>query len=227
VLLVIEGRPSDADPLVSASRATYARLAAFDTANPERRRLLGLADRFVGAVALERGDAAAALPPLSANVVAMEALVARVPTNALYQLNLAQGLIALAAAQLGSGRGSAAEATDRRALGIIEPALAKKASDLNLRAASAEANIELGDALARNGRPAEARAAWSQALTAIDSLARTRRLMDHLALQSAALMRLDKLDEARPIVLDLVRKGYRRPRWIAVARTKNLLPAPE
>jgi tetratricopeptide (TPR) repeat protein len=157
----------------------------------------------------------------------MEALVSRVPTNASYQLNLAQSLAPLGSAQLALGRAALAEATERRSLGIVAPALAKKPSDLNLRAASAEANIELGDALARGGRTADARAAWSQALAAIDSVARVRHLTDHLALQSAALMRLDRLDEARPIVVDLVHQGYRRQRWITVARAKNLLPASE
>jgi len=227
VLLLTEGRPTDAAALALASRGAYAKLAAFDTTNPERRRLLGIADRFLGVVALERGDPAAALMPLSASAAAMEALVSRVPTNASYQLNLAQSLAPLGAAQLALGRAALAEATERRSLGIVAPALAKKPSDLNLRAASAEVNIELGDALARSGRPADARAAWSQALAAIDSVARVRHLTDHLALQSAALMRLDRLDEARPIVVDLVHQGYRRQRWITVARAKNLLPASE
>ena len=224
-VLVTEGRPDDAVALASASRATYARLAAFDSINPERHRLLAIADRFLGVIALERGDAASAITPLTASVGAMEALVARVPSNAVYQLNLAQSLAPLGSAQRALGRGAAAEAIERRALAIIEPALAKKPSDLNLRAASAEANIELGDALARNGRLGDARAAWARALVAIDSVARKRRLSDHLALQSGALTRLDRLDDARPIVVDLVRRGYRRPRWITVARAKNLVPA--
>ncbi|HEY6826824.1 MAG TPA: hypothetical protein VI259_08195, partial [Gemmatimonadaceae bacterium] len=227
VLLLTEGRTADAGALALSSRDAYARLAAFDTTNPERRRLLGIADRFVGVVALERGDAPAALTALTASVGALEALVARVPTNASYQLNLVQGLAPLGAAQAAAGRVASGEATERRALGIVAPALAKKPSDLGLRAAFAEANLELGDALARNGRPTDARVAWTQALAAIDSVARARRLTDHLALQSAALMRLDRLDDARPIVLELVRQGYRRQRWFAFARAKNLLPASE
>ncbi len=225
VLLLTEGRPAEAGALASASHDAYARLAAFDTTNPERRRLLAIADRFLGVSALERGDAAAGATALTASVRALEALVAHVPTNASYQLNLAQSLAPLGSAQLASGKAAAAEATERRALSIIAPALEKKPSDLSLRAASAEANIELGDALARSGRAADARAAWSQALAAIDSVARARHVTDHLALQSGALMRLDRLDDARPIVLDLVRQGYRRPRWIEVARTKHLVPA--
>ena len=223
-LLVIEGRPDSAAVLAATSRAGYARLAAFDTTNPERRRLLGIADRFVGAVALERGDPTAALAPLSASVAAAERLVAQVPTNGVYQINLAQSLTALGAAQLALGHVATAEASDRHALSIVEPALARKPSDLNLRAASAEANIELGDALARRGRRDDARVAWMHGLAAIDSVARTRRITDHAALQAAALMRLDRIDEARPIVQDLLRRGYRRPRWIAVARDKKLVP---
>jgi len=108
---------------------------------------------------------------------------------------------------------------------IVMQNLAKKPSDINLHIAATEANLELGDALARTGRAADARAAWSRGLAAIDSLARTRHLIDHMALQAAALMRLDRVDEARPLVADLVQRGYRRPRWIAIARAKHLLPA--
>ena len=47
---------------------------------------------------------------LAASVGALDALVAKVPTNASYQLNLAQGLAPLGAAQAAAGRVAAAEA---------------------------------------------------------------------------------------------------------------------
>ena len=224
-LLIIRGRPDEAVAPLNASRAGYAALAAFDTANLERRRLVAIADRLLGAMAVERGDAPGALARTEASLATMDALVARVPTNATWQYNRARSLTYVGSAQLALGRTGEAEASERRAIAIIDPSLAKKPSDLNLRVASADARLELGDALARAGRSPDAREAWSQALAAVDSLARARHLTDHLALQSAALMRLDRLDEARPIVLDLVQRGYRRPRWIAVARAKHLIPA--
>jgi hypothetical protein len=59
----------------------------------------------------------------------------------------------------------------------------------------------------------------------IDSLARARQFTDHLALRAWALMRLDRLDEARPIVTELLRRGYRRPHWMAVVKEKRVVPA--
>jgi eukaryotic-like serine/threonine-protein kinase len=220
----IRGRPGEAVAPLTASRATYAALAAFDTANPERRRLLAIADRSLGIAALERGDAATALAQGNASLASMERLAQGAPTNRSYQYMLARALSLVGAANLALGRTSAAEAALRRAIGIIDPALAKRPTDLNLRVASTDTRLELGDALARDGRSTEARAIWTEALAAIDSVARTRKLTDHMVLQAAALMRLDRLDEARPIVLDLVRRGYRRPRWIAVATAKHLVP---
>jgi serine/threonine protein kinase/tetratricopeptide (TPR) repeat protein len=223
-LFSVRGHPDDAVGPLTASRDTYAALAAFDTANPERRRLLAIADRALGVVTLERGDAAGALARASTSLAAMEKLVQSAPTNRTYQFVLARCLTLMGSAELALGKSSAADQSLRRAIGIIDPALIKRPTDLNLRVASTDARIELGDALERSGRSTEARASWTQALAAIDSVARARRLTDHLALQTAALMRLDRLDEARPIVLDLVQHGYRRPRWITLATAKHLIP---
>jgi serine/threonine-protein kinase len=223
-LFVMEGRPDEAMAPASASRAEYARLAAFDSTNPERRRLLSISNGLLGSVLLERGDAAAALTALTASVAAVEALVALEPANRARQLTLVQQLTLLSSAQLALGRVAPAEASERRALGIVEPALAKKPSDLTLSAISAEANIELGDVLSKAGRSTDARAAWSKALANIDSVPQKRRSNDHLILQSAALMRLDRLEAARPIVQQLTQHGYRRRRWVDVARSKKLVP---
>jgi tetratricopeptide (TPR) repeat protein len=223
-MLSVRGRPDEAVAPLTASRATYAALAAFDSANPERRRLLAIADRSLGVVALERGDAATAMAHASASLATIEKLAQNAPTNRAYQYVLARSLLLVSSVNLALGKTGVAELGLRRAIGIIDSGLSKRPSDLNLRIASTDTRLELGDALQRGGRLAEARASWTQALAAIDSVARTRKLTDHLALQAAALMRLDRLDEARPIVLDLVRRGYRRRRWIAIAAAKHLVP---
>ena len=223
-MLSLRGRPEEAIAPLTASRATYAALAAFDTANPERRRLLAIADRSLGFAALERGDASTALSHGDASLAAMEKLAQSAPTSRSYQYMLARALALVGSAQLALGRTGPAEASLRRAIGIVDPALSKRPTDLNLRVAAADTRIELGDAFARAGRSSEARSTWTEALAAIDSVARTRKLTDHRAVQAAILMRLDRLDEARPIVVDLVQRGYRRPRWIAIATAKHLLP---
>lgn len=225
-LLLTEGKPDDAAAPLAESRANYAALAAFDTANLERRRLLANADGLLGALALERGDAAGALKRFTSSRATVDSLVAKSPGNALWQYALARWTSYAGIAELELDRAPDAAANERRALAILEPALQKRPSDLNARMALAETDLALGDALARDGRTADARAAWTGALTAVDSVARTLRMTDPLALQAAALVRVGRLDDARPVVAEVLRRGYRRPRWMAVVRKSGVVPAP-
>jgi tetratricopeptide (TPR) repeat protein len=223
--MLTQGKSVEALKPLSDSYAGYAALAAFDSANPERRRLLANAHRLLGTLALERTDAAEAMREGRAGSAMMEALVTTNPTNALYQYNFSRMLTLLGAGQLASSHAADAEATENRALAIITPALAKKPSDINLRVASTEANLELGDARARAGNASGATAAWTAALGAIDSLAKSRQFTDHLALRAAALVRLGRIDEARPVVTEVLRRGYRRPRWMAFMQERQVVPA--
>ena len=224
-LLMVEGKVAEAAMPLAESRAGYAALAAFDSANPERRRLLANADGLLGALALERGDAATALERLTASRATMESLVRQAPTNPVWQYALARWLSFSGASELALGRRREAEADLRRALGILEPGLEKRPSDLNFRTGVTEAELYLGDVLASAGHTSEARQSWERALGTIDSVAKARQITDHLALRAGALLRLDRLDEARPLVVELLRRGYKRPRWMAVVREKHVVPA--
>ena len=224
-LLIAAGKPAEAAEPLSESRAGYAALAAFDTANPERLRVLANADRLLGVLALERGDVAEGMRTARASLSMMESLAARNPANALWQYNLARSLTLLGDAQLALGRDGDAQSSQSRALGILEPAIAKKPTDINLRYAVTEAQLDLGDARMRSGNANGAKAAWSAALTAIDSLAKSRQFTDHLVLRATALLRLDRIDEARPVVTELLRRGYRRPRWMKLLDEKHVAPA--
>ena len=225
-LLMVEGKLSEAADPVTESRAAYAAVAAYDTANVDRQRALAIADRLAGVYALEAGDAVTARGPALASYTLLESLAKRAPTNAVLKFNVARSLTLLGNTELALGRAAEAEASQRRALEIVEPALEKKPTDLNTRVAVSDAQLALGDALASRGRRAEATVAWQRSLATIDSVARFRRLTDPLALQSAALLRLDRIDQARPIVAEVLNRGYRRPSWLATVRLKHAAPAP-
>jgi serine/threonine-protein kinase len=224
-LLLVEGKPDEAVKPLTDSRTAYAAIAAFDSANPDRRRLFANSEGLLGVLALERDDARGALQLLTSSRAMMDSLVAQSPANAQWQYGLARWLTYLGSTEIELNRPADAEGNERRALSIIEPALQKKPTDLNLRVASTEAYLTLGEALSRSGRATDARSAWTQAYVTIDSLARARQFTDHLALRAWALMRLDRLDEARPIVTELLRRGYRRPHWMAVVKEKRVVPA--
>ena len=180
---------------------------------------------MLAVLALELGDAGEALKLATTSRRALDSLLQHSPTSTTLQYNLGRTLTFLGTDELALARRADAEASERHALAVLEPSLAKKPSDLNLRAATSEALLALGDVLASGGRGLEATAVWNRSLATIDSVARNRRLTDHLVLQSAALMRLDRLDEARPIVNEVLKRGYRRPRWFATVRSKRVVPA--
>jgi eukaryotic-like serine/threonine-protein kinase len=219
-LLLTKGDVPQGSAHLGTSRDLYAALAARDTSNPDRRRLLANANRLMGVVAIERGEPATALREFRSSRASIEPLVARTPANRVWQNGLARTLTNLGSALAGTGRFAEAELAERRALSILEPALQQRPGDQTLRSYVADAYLTLGDVLSLKREPGRARAAWTQSLATIDSLARASQLTDHLALRAWALLRLDRIDEARPVVEELLRRGYRRPRWLALVREK-------
>jgi serine/threonine protein kinase len=219
-LLVIEGSAAAGAAALNESRANYAELAARDTANPDRRRLVANMDRLVALAALERGDVTSALRELRTARALLEPLVAHTPSNRVWQTGLARIYSLQGAALLAAGRIGEAEAAARRALSILEPALTQRRGDQIMRTAVADAQVGLGEALEGNGDAAGARNAWTRALATIDSLARAGRLTDNLALRAMALLHLGRVEDARADVQELVRRGYRRPRWVWLVRQK-------
>ena len=225
-LLTLEGKADAGLPEVVAARDMYQSLAAEDTANPERRRLLAITERLVALNALERGDTRAAMRALEASRALLDPGVARTPNNALWQTTFARTLIYQSMALADAGRSGDAEVAVRRAIQIDDGALSKKPGDQTVRGALAEAYLSLGDILARKGDPVGARETWTRALSTIDSLARATRSTDQMAFHASALLRLERLDEARPVVQELLGRGYRRPRWMAVVREKKIADSP-
>ncbi len=224
-LLVNEGNVIGADEPLHASRDILAMLAARDTANPDRRRLLANADRLLGFWAFESADAPQANRALESGRALIAPLAARKPVNRGWQYMLARVQTLQGSVQLEMGRAADAETSERSALAVVEAALKAKPSDQNARVATTEAALVLGEVLARSGRLVEARASWQQAFTTIDSAASASRLTDHLALLATALIRLDRIDDARPVAAEVLRRGYRRPHWLALVRQRLALPS--
>jgi hypothetical protein len=87
-----------------------------------------------------------------------------------------------------------------------------------------EADLRLGESLARAGDSDGAHQAWTRAFETLDSLAQASRHTDVLALSASALLYLNRMEEARPLVRELARRGYRRPTFVALTRDKGVMP---
>ena len=221
-LLLNEGDHAAALQMAEQALGLAERVAAADTANPTKRWRLATTSSFVGVAQLERGELLPALSHLDAGRVILEALVARAPGESRWQGTLARLRAELGTSMSLLGRVAEAERVERAALANMQPALAKRPSDQSLRIATARATLALGDVLERQGHVSDARQVWEQALATVDSTARATGITDFLALHSAALLRLDRVELARPIVQELLGRGYRRPRWLSLVHTKGL-----
>jgi lactam utilization protein B len=74
--------------------------------------------------------------------------------------------------------------------------------------------------LSRSGDSRGARDAWSHALTLVDSLAHVDPETELLAVQAEALIDLGQRDDAKPVVSELARRGYRPPTYVRLVRER-------
>jgi tetratricopeptide (TPR) repeat protein len=139
-----------------------------------------------------------------------------------YRQELARTESALAVAHL-DDRPDEAAAAARRSLEVLTPLNASGGGDSYAAWVESGAYVELGRSLAALGRTAEAREAWTNALSLLQSVAKDGGDIDHLATQASTLLHLGRVEEARPIAETLMRRGYRQAEFLALARRNGLL----
>jgi tetratricopeptide (TPR) repeat protein len=140
--------------------------------------------------------------------------------------NLIREATAIAAARARAltqlGRSAEARVGTQEALAAAEAAIALRPGDRELRKIVADCYLAYGDVISGPGRESGAATAWARALSMADSLARGARDTDILALQASAMLRLRGGDEAKPIIVELLHRGYRRPSFIELLRTNGI-----
>ena len=207
------------------ARILSASLVAHDTTNVGW--LIALANncRRTAQLHLERNDAAAALRELDEGrgVLARVARLTGVNTpNPSYGREVIAAGTARARALMGLGRAAEAHRVIDDAVALGEHLLTAQAKDLELRRLLADAYIADGELLSRPGSASGATMPLARALVLVDSLARTTRETEFLVLQSRAMLRLNGATEARPVVTELLRRGYRRPSFLELARSRGV-----
>ncbi|HET7456959.1 MAG TPA: protein kinase [Gemmatimonadaceae bacterium] len=220
-LLLAMGDVDGAASQFRPARAIYASLAANDTGNADWQRNLANGERLLGEALLLHGDLAGAQRELSASRARLERVFAASPQNRVVRRDLARARVALGRTWSQAGRGAAALALADEALAAVRPALESNPGDAELRRVVAEAELAGGEFRDAAGDRAGARESWASALTTIDSAARASRETDLTALRAIALLHLDRVDEAKPIVRDLLARGYRERRFVALVNAKG------
>ncbi|MEP6991181.1 MAG: protein kinase [bacterium] len=215
------GNVAGATAELDSAHAIYSALVAFDSTNTSWSGGLANNEQRLGEVQLERGDLAGALRELDLASRHIARLSAKNPGSVAMQRNEAAVGNARARVYMRLGRTTEAVSSIAQVIKAGEAALASKPGDLSRRRLLADSYLIRGDLLAGPARGGGATTAWARALVLVDSLARSTRETDFLALQAGAMLRLGGGADAKPVVDELFRRGYRRPSFVELARVKG------
>jgi hypothetical protein len=109
---------------------------------------------------------------------------------------------------------------------MLEELLRHNPDDRGVLARLGQALVLHGRLLARQGREAEARAAWARAAQLLASVAGSSRDYQLLDPWVRAMLLLGRLSEVGPVVETLRGMGYREVTYQALCHEKTLCPEP-
>jgi serine/threonine protein kinase len=198
----------------------YASLVAHDTSDAVMQWSLAKSDRQIAQVLLERGNGAGALAQLHAGEALITRWLATNPNDPYMAGEAMLGRITESRALLTLGRVDDALASARRASIASDATLKTKPNEIEAHRAAGDAYLALGVARSRSHDATGAADAWSRSVARVDSLARVDPETEILAVQAAALLYLGRQSDAKPVVAELDRRGYRPPTFVRLVRER-------
>jgi len=193
-------------------------LAASDTTNADWQRDLAISERRLADIFSLTGRPVEARSRYQRALTILRPIAAAAPTSLPRQRDLARVELGLGVVELSRGATAAA----REAGAAVERLLAPFAQkpDSEWARVLAEARLLSADLAVRARDTAGARRLRESALDVTRSVAgiREKRLR---GTEARVLIALDRVDEARPIVADLLRLGYRHPLLVEAWRAKG------
>ena len=153
-----------------------------------------------------------------------ERLAAANPSNPSGAFGLASMHRVVGAWKLRLGDPAAAAGAIAAAIAILDARLPKNPDDADLRRRLSDVHNALGEVFAAAGRHADATAAWTKAAQLVEPVARGSSDWRVLAPWARSLLYLGRLQEAAPVVQQLLSSGYRERRFIDLC-TQQGLPA--
>ena len=205
-----------------AARSGYGSLVTHDGTNVGWKTSWSASGRRLGTALFEHNDIDAAVRVLDSTEAVLSGLGGPTATNPSIVREFVGTSTARGRALLQQGRGGEALTALEQAASASEAALAKQPSDLERRKLAADAFIARGDALDHPGAASGSTTSWARALVLVDSVARSTKETEFLVLQASAMLRLHSRAEAKPVIAELLSRGYRRPSWMALLRATQV-----
>jgi tetratricopeptide (TPR) repeat protein len=197
-------------------------LADHDPENPRWQR-----ESFVGATRLamvltDLGRFQEAVPHYLGAMEALNRLMEKYPEEANWRCDLAIGHHGLGRVHLARRELDSAEKEAQTALTLVGMETPPLSETCDFEYWEADSLILIGRIEATRGRADRARARWRKALEVIETMATSKNAINRRLLLARSLLYLDRLDEARPVVEELLAFGYRHPPFLDLCRSKGL-----
>jgi eukaryotic-like serine/threonine-protein kinase len=205
-LELLLGQPVAAQRSYQLAAATMDSLIAHDPANAGWRRAGAIARRQLGVALAERGQGAASLQAFRDATRRFDELLQMDSTAFDWRFEVGLTRLALARALLVLGQ---PEAALREAEDAATHLAAARGASRALRIARAESELVRGHAFANLGRAAEADTMYERSLEQLGPLARGGEVADIEPLLAEAHLGLGHAEAARPLLVNLDRRGYR------------------
>jgi serine/threonine-protein kinase len=220
-----QGRPREALAHCRAMRGLARELVAMDPENAQWQRELAVSHRQLGRIWTLIGDLDAARLELGAGRALLLTLAERDPSNIEWQTQLVR--IHRAIADLAITRETWDDATTETtaARAILEPVVAADAGNLFATTQLGAVCLLEGRTWEGRGDASRARDAWEAALALVEPLARKTADPDLREVWATALLHLDRVEEAAPLVDDLLASEPSRSKLAALALAKGALRA--
>jgi serine/threonine-protein kinase len=221
-LLYTRGEAAAALDSIRAARTVYQELADTDPTRVEWRERLTENSQLIGYAHLEAGNPDAALPLFREAQAILEKLLEGDPSRVTWLARLAHNHQLIGGLHYAAGELSDAEASMVAAVGLQERVIAASGADPKPRNALSFARVQLGDVYARGGDRERARAEWARAVEIIAPVTAESDEQMYVDTEAQALLRLGRLEEARPLVEDLIARGWNAEDFRQAVRDSGL-----
>ncbi len=221
--LLLRGESQEALDHARAGVVGLKALTTMDPTNADWLADLARGHRTVGYAHRALGNNDEALEQLSHYSKIFQTFSDNDPEHASHRREVAVGKQLIGGLLAGKGDFGAALAEARAALTILETLANEQPQDRETHRRLSEAHALMGTILTAQGNADAAATAWQQAVEAVEPFAQTSLDSKFLVPWARGLIGLGRLEDARPIVAQLLNQGYGMTELLDLSREHGLL----
>ncbi len=205
-----------------SARDAYQRLTAADPTRVEWRAQLAQCLRLIARVHADLGEPGAGLELYRESLAILTRLVEEDPTRQTWRKRLGRLHQSIGMTHLELGETSSALESYRAAHALMEEIAASAGDDPEPQWELSISHAFLGDVYERRGELERARAEWARALEIIAPISSRSDDVMYRTAHAEVLLNLGRVDEARPLVEEVLGRGWSEPEVLQLVRDSGL-----